>query len=286
MDLGIHLPKFTWADGPTGIRDTLGRIAETADGIGAHRLSVMDHFFQMEIHGFNATMDMLEGYTTLGFLAARTEKVKLGLLVTGALYRYPGLLAKTVSTLDVLSGGRAYLGIGAGWYERECRGLGVQYFPIRERLQRLEETLQICRQMFSDDNGAYEGQHFQLAETLNVPQVFGRPEILIGGGGEKVLLKQVARYADACNLFSQVGTDVIQHKLNVLRGHCDTVGRDYDQIRKTLLHGGPIDPDSLLDAMAPYAAMGFHEVIVMPMSADPLAEVEALAPAVSRLREL
>ncbi len=286
MDLGIHLPRFTWTEGAPGIRHTLRRIAQATDEMGAARLSVMDHYFQMEAFGLNAEMDMLEGYTTLGYLAAHTEKVRLGLLVTGAGYRLPGLLAKIVTTLDVLSGGRAFLGIGAGWYERECRGLGVPFHGIGERLKRLEEQLQICRQMFGDDNGAFEGKHYQLAETMNVPQVLGRPEILIGGGGERVLLRLVARYADTCNLFTMAGEDAIRHKLEVLRGHCDAEGRDYDSIRRTVLHGGPNDPDSLVDAMAVYAEMGIQEVMVMPMGEDPLREVEALAPAVERLRNL
>ena len=184
---------------------------------------------------------MLEGYSVLSFVAAKTERLRLGLLVTGVTYRHPGLLAKTVTTLDVLSGGRAMLGIGAAWYEREHRALGVPYPPVAERFERLEEAIQICEQMWSDNDGPYEGKHYQLAETICVPRPLQspRPPILIGGGGEKKTLRLVAKYADACNLFGTSVADV-KHKLEVLRGHCDAEGRDYDAITKTII--GRVDP--------------------------------------------
>jgi F420-dependent oxidoreductase-like protein len=203
----------------------------------------MDHWFQMEQMA-PATDPMLEGYTGLGFLAGQTRRVELGLLVTGVTYRHPGLLAKTVTTLDVLSGGRAMLGIGAAWYEREHRALGVPFPPVAERFQRLEETLQVCRQMWSDDDGPYTGTHYQLAETLCVPQPVRRPHprILIGGSGEKKTLRLVAQYADACNLFD-TGADGVRHKLEVLERHCADVGRDPAEIERSC--GVQGQPDEL-----------------------------------------
>jgi F420-dependent oxidoreductase-like protein len=226
----------------------------------------MDHYFQMD-NVAAAEHPMLEGYTTLGYLAATTERMTLGLLVTGVMYRYPGLLAKIVTTLDVLSGGRARLGIGASWYEREQLGLGVPVVPVGERFERLEETLQICRQMWSDNNGPFEGHHYQLAETLCVPAPLSRPHppIMIGGGGEKKTLLLVARYADACNLFG-TGPDDVAHKLDVLRDHCATEGRDYDSIVKTVLAVRPAlaDVDTFVADVAGYAALGVSEVQTMP----------------------
>ena len=203
MRLGFHIVNFTLPGGPAELGDTLARTARAAEEIGADNLSVMDHYFQLEMAG-GATQPMLEGYTTLGFLAGNTSTVELQLLVTGVTYRHPGLLAKIVSTLDVLSGGRAVLGIGAAWYEREHRGLGVAYPPIAERFERLEETLQIVLQMWGPDDGPFTGKHYQLAETLNVPQPVSTPHppIMIGGQGERKTLRLVAKYADACNLFA------------------------------------------------------------------------------------
>ena len=225
MHLDLHVPRFTWPGGPASIGPTLTSLARTAESIGVRTLSVMDHWFQMEAV-WPAEEPMLEGYTTLGFVAAKTETLRIRLLVGGVTYRHPGLLAKTITTLDVLSAGRAELGIGAAWYEREHRGLGVPFPPVSERFERLEETLQICLQMWSDNDGAYEGAHYQLAETLCSPPPVSspRPRILIGGSGERKTLRLVATYADACNLFGDAAT--VAHKLDVLRRHCDDVGRD------------------------------------------------------------
>jgi F420-dependent oxidoreductase-like protein len=210
---------------------------------------------------------MLEAYTTLGYLAGVTGRMQLGVLVTGVTYRHPGLLAKIVATLDVLSGGRARLGIGASWYEREQRGLGVPVVPVAERFERLEETLQICGQMWSDDDGPFEGRHYRLAETLCQPRPIQRPHppILIGGSGEQKTLRLVARYADACNLFGAPPQDVA-HKLDVLRRHCDTEGRDYERITKTVLaQRSPVaDADAFLDDARAYGELGISEVMVMP----------------------
>jgi len=196
----------------------------------------MDHFFQIGPVG-DVDEPMLEGYNALSYLAAVTERARLGTLVTGVHYRYPGLLVKSATTLDVISGGRAYLGIGAGWNERESRGLGVPFPSTRERFERLEETLQIAQQMWSGEVGAYEGEHYQLAEALNSPQALSEPHppVMIGGMGEKRTLRLVAQYADACNLFAYGGPGLVRQKLDVLRGHCEDVGRNYEEIERTAL---------------------------------------------------
>ena len=266
MDLGLHYWNYSTPADPARIAGTLAETARIAEEAGISSFTVMDHYFQME-HSGSAAEPMLEGYTTLGYVAAVTGRMTLGVLVTGVMYRYPGLLAKTVATLDVLSGGRARLGIGASWYEREQRGLGVPVVPVAERFERLEETLRICLQMWSDDNGPYRGRHYQLAETLCSPQPLSRPHppILIGGGGEKRTLKLVARYADACNLFGSSPDDVA-HKLDVLRAHCQDEGRDYDGIAKTVLAMRPAlpDVDGFLAVAEAYAALGVTELEVMP----------------------
>ncbi|MBZ5738965.1 LLM class F420-dependent oxidoreductase [Nocardioides mangrovi] len=274
MRIGIHYANFTHPDWQTRLADRLTETARVADQGGVSMLTVMDHYFQMEQLG-GPPEPMLEGYTTLGYLAGQTENVRLSLLVTGATYRHPGLLAKIVTTLDVLSRGRAMLGIGAAWYDREHEGLGVPFPPTSERFERLEETLQVCRQMWSDDDGAYDGQHYHLAETVCVPPpVQARVPILIGGAGERKTLRLVAQYADACNLFGG-DVDTIRHKLDVLRGHCEAVGTDYDAIEKTMISGPGADPvgdtDGFLRQMEEYAALGISLVTLMPPTEDPVA---------------
>jgi F420-dependent oxidoreductase-like protein len=261
MKIGVHLPDLTYPGGATALRDDLARIAEGADAAGVDRLSVMDHVWQISVVG-PVDHDMLEAYTTLGFLAAHSSRVKLLTLVTGVTYRDPGLLAKAVTTLDVLSGGRAMLGIGAAWNEEESRGLGLFFPPTAERFERLEETLQICLQMWSGQDAPYEGQHYHLARTLNVPQVLSKPHppILIGGGGEKKTLRLVATYADACNLFP---SPQVSHKLDVLREHCESVGRDYASIEKTVLYNVDLGPngenvDATLQRLRELADLGFQ----------------------------
>jgi F420-dependent oxidoreductase-like protein len=292
VHLGIHIVSFDFPDTPRSISAELVNAANAAEAAGATSLSVMDHYFQME-QAAPAEQPMLEGYTTLGFLAAHTTSVRLGLLVTGVTYRYPGLLAKIVATLDVLSGGRAELGIGAAWYEREHRGLGVPYPPLGERFERLEEALRICLQMWDpDDTGAFEGRHYHLAETLCSPLPISQPHppILIGGSGEKKTLRLVARYGDACNLFASSPTEVVR-KLDVLRRHCDDLRRDETTIRKTILYVGRTlaagDVDGFLTEMTDYARAGIDEVIVMPANGEPAAWIERLcAPAAPRLTAL
>jgi F420-dependent oxidoreductase-like protein len=270
MNLDLHVPRFTWPGGPVAIGPTMSDLAQTAEALGVRTLSVMDHWFQMEAM-WPADEPMLEGYTTLGFVVARTKQLRVRMLVGGVTYRHPGLLAKTVTTLDVLSGGRAELGLGAAWYEREHRGLGVPFPPLAERFKRLEETLQICLQMWSDDNGPYDGTYYQLAETLCSPNPVStpHPRILIGGGGERKTLRLVAQYADACNFFGDA--DVIAQKLDVLRRHCDTVGRDFADIEVTsLVHvGNDASPDEILATCRTLSAVGVHTVVASSSSREP-----------------
>jgi F420-dependent oxidoreductase-like protein len=266
MRLGLHYWNFSTPAQPTEMAAALAETARIAEQAGVSAFTVMDHYFQMEFTT-SAEEPMLEAYTTLGYVAARTERMTLGALVTGVMYRHPGLLAKIVTTLDVLSGGRARLGIGASWYEREQRGLGVPVVPVSERFERLDETLRICLQMWSDNNGPFDGKHYQLAETLCVPAPISRPHppIMIGGSGEKKTLRLVARYADACNLFGNSPTQVA-HKLDVLRQHCAAEGRDYASIEKTVLVLRPplADVDAFVAEVAEYAALGVTEVQTTP----------------------
>jgi F420-dependent oxidoreductase-like protein len=259
MRLGLHLSNFTWSDGPEQIGRDLARVAVAADELGFAKLSVMDHVWQIGAVG-PPENDMLEAYTALGFLAAQTRRIELLAWVTAVTYRAPGLLAKAVTTLDVLSGGRAWLGIGAGWNQEEARGLGLFFPPTGERFDRLEEALQICLQMWSNEDGVYSGRHYRLERTLNSPQSLTRPHppILIGGGGERRTLLLVARYAQACNLSAAAD---VGHKLEVLRAHCEEVGRPYGEIEKTVI--GPLDPafrtsdpDDLIRSIQTLAGLG------------------------------
>jgi F420-dependent oxidoreductase-like protein len=233
LKIGLQIPDFTWPDGPTRMGSDLAAIARAADECGFDSVGVMDHLFQIRMVG-PPEREMLEAYTTLGFLAANTSRAKLLAMVTGVIYRHPGLLAKAVTTLDVLSGGRAWLGIGAAWNEQESRGLGIPFPPLAERMERLEEAIQICLQMWVGDQAPYSGKHYRLEHPLNSPQALSRPHppILIGGSGERKTLRLVARYAQACNLFP---TPQLPHKLEVLKAHCEAEGRDYDDIEKTCM---------------------------------------------------
>ena len=289
MELGVHFMNFSGLGGNTQLGPKLAATAQAAEDAGFTLLTMMDHWFQME--GFAPPQEpMLEGYTSLGFVAGKTRRLTLGLMVTGVTYRHPGLLAQIVTTLDVLSEGRAMFGIGAAWYQREHEGLGVPYPPISERFERLEETLQICRQMWSDNDGPYEGKYYQLAETICSPRPIQTPgpTILIGGGGEKKTLRLVARYGDACNLFA-LGYDEVSRKLDVLKAHCETEGRDYDEIKKTMnFAGDPRDDiDGFLRDMERYATLGIELVDVRNIPPDPAAVVselgETLLPRLSQI---
>ena len=292
MRVGVHINRFNHPGGPAAIGPELAAAGAAAEAAGVSWLSVMDHYFQMEFNG-GAEDAMLEAYTTLGFLAGHTSTVRLGALVTGVTYRNPGLLAKIATTLDVLSGGRATLGIGAAWYDREHHGLGVPYPPVAERFERLEETLRICLQMWDPEaNGLFEGEHYRLAETLCVPAPVSspHPEIMIGGSGEKKTLRLVAQYADACNLIVST-PDELRHKLEVLRGHCDRLGRDYDRIRKTIVHTGESvttgDLDAFLREIDGFTKLGVDTVILGPRTGEPAEWIERfVAPAVPRLAQL
>ncbi|CAN5299422.1 TIGR03560 family F420-dependent LLM class oxidoreductase [soil metagenome] len=289
MRFGFHFLDFTLPGQPQSIAPALRSAATTADEIGASWFTVMDHYFQME--QFRTAHDpMLEGYTTLGFLAGITQRVKLGTVVTGVTYRHPGLLSKIVTTLDVLSEGRAFLGIGAAWYEREHLALGVPYPPLAERFERLEEALQIALQMWSDDEGPYEGKHFQLAETISVPAPVQTPHppIVIGGSGERKTLRMVAQYAQATNLIV-ADADAAAHKLAVLREHCDDRGRDDDAIEKTAqarLQPG-FDADEVVAGAEALAAVGIEHVHFGAIGPNPAGSItrfgEELAP---RLAEI
>ena len=278
MKLGLQIPFFTWPGGPPAMGAKLGEIARAAEGAGYDSIWVMDHFFQIPMAG-PVDADMLEAYTTLGYLAGQTSRVRLGALVTGVTYRHPGLLAKQVTTLDVLSGGRAYLGIGAAWFDREHIGLGVPFPPLKERFQRLEEALRIVKQMWSEDNGPFEGKHYQLAETLNSPQALSKPHppILIGGSGEKKTLRLVAKYADACNVFG-ASTAEVAHKLAVLREHCEREGRDYDAIEKTIIRPIALNENStaaqVVQTLGDYADVGVQTVLGALMGAEQLPLIE------------
>ena len=270
MELGLHFIDFLPGD-PARLGPTLAAAAKAAEQGGATMFTLADHFFQMENFG-RAADPFLEGYTSLGFLAAQTATIDLTLLVSGVTYRYPGVLAKTVTTLDVLSQGRSMLGLGAAWYEREHVALGVPYPPLRERFEMLEETLQICRQMWSDDDGPYDGKHYRLAETICVPQPIRRPPILIGGDGEKKTLRLVAQYADVWNS-TTTDAEEFKHKIDVLNRHCETVGRDPGEIRKTfggLLLVDPFeDTDEYLKTVERYAELGVDMINVGPLPGNP-----------------
>ena len=289
MDLALHLAQFDHPADPAALAPAITAVARAADEGGFSTITAMDHFFQMEVPGRSAEQPMLEGYSLLSFLAARTERVRLGLLVTGVTYRHPGILAKTLATLDVLSGGRAMLGIGAAWYEREHLALGVPYPPVAERFERLDETVRICRQMWGDDDGPFEGEHYHLAETLCRPAPLqGRDlPVLIGGGGEKKTLRLVARHADACNLFD-VGVEGLAHKIDVLHRHCEDVGRDPAEIAITVIGGGdPLaDTDAFVARVRDYARLGVSTIWTGFPTLDPALVARAGEQVVPRLAEL
>jgi F420-dependent oxidoreductase-like protein len=276
MELGLHIANFTWAGGVPTLGADLGGLARHAEDAGFARITVMDHVWQIGPVG-PVGDPMLEAYTALGFLAASTKRVLLHTLVTGVVYREPGLLAKAVTTLDVLSGGRAALGIGAAWNEDESLGLGLPFPATAERFVRLEEAIQICLQMWSGSDEPYDGAHYHLGRTLSSPPNLStpRPRLMIGGGGERKTLKLVARYADACNLFP--GPE-IEHKLDVLRGHCGAEGRDYDTIEKTSVGGFDVAMGSgaLLEQLRRQHELGFAAAYLMIPGPAPRAAIDVI----------
>lgn len=289
MKLGLQIPSFTWPGGPAKLGETFGRIVQSAEEAGFYSVWVMDHFFQLGPG--RKEMEMLEGYTALGYAAALTRRVKLGTLVTGVTYRYPGLLIKTATTLDVLSGGRAYLGIGAAWNEEEHMGLGVPYPALKERFELLEETLQVAKLMWGEGAPPYHGKHLHLDETLNSPQALTKPHppLLIGGGGEQKTMRLIAKYGDACNLFT-TGMEELRRKYDVLRHRCEEVGRPYKEIEKTTLGAMVVTADGSapeglppmpwpIPAMSPAQAIEYfqqlaelgtdHAIFSLPLDALP-----------------
>ncbi|MGA7730970.1 MAG: LLM class F420-dependent oxidoreductase [Chloroflexia bacterium] len=273
MKIGLQIVDFAWAGGPEKIGPTLGAIARRAEEAGFDSLWLMDHFFQVPALG-DVADPMLEAYTTLGFIAGQTSRIELGVMVTGVTYRHPGVLLKTVTTLDVLSGGRAWLGLGTGWFEREHVGLGVPLPPLKERFERLEETLQIAHLMWSGEVAEFNGKHYKLNETLNSPPPIRNPQsairnshppLLVGGSGETKTLRLVAKYADACNFFARHGDEWLKHKLDVLRAHCEAEGRLYEEISKTVIAdqqatrepSGVLSAQRVVDHAAHLAALGF-----------------------------
>ena len=267
MRIGLQIPSFSWPGGAAAIGQRFAEIGRTADEAGFYSLWVMDHFFQIGVIG-QPEEPMLEGYSALSFLAGVTRRARLGTLVTGVIYRHPGILVKTATTLDVLSGGRAYFGVGAAWNEQEARGLGVPFPPLKTRFEQLEEMLRIAHQMWAGDRAPFAGAHYQLADPLNSPQPVSRPHppIMIGGGGEQKTLRLVAQYADACNLFARMGPDVIQQKLDILKGHCDAVGRPYDEIERTALNTVRLAPGgdsaaSVIEQCRALAKLGIQHLI-------------------------
>jgi len=267
MKIGLQIPSFSWPGGDAVIGARLADAAERADELGFASLWVMDHFFQIGGVG-EVDEPMLESYSALSFMAAHTRRARLGAMVTGVVYRHPGILVKTVTSLDVLSGGRAYLGIGAAWNERESNGLGVPFPSLKERYERLEETIEIALQMWSGKAAPFEGRHFHLAETLCRPLPLSKPHppILIGGSGERKTLRLVAQYADACNLVGRAGEDTLRHKLDVLKRHCDALGRSYEEIEKTVLDTvdlseGSISARQVVEKCRGLARLGFQQAI-------------------------
>jgi F420-dependent oxidoreductase-like protein len=269
MKLGLTCSRFTWSGGDAAIAEKFATVARSAEEAGLDSLWVMAHYWQ--IKNFGAPEEpMLEAYSALTYAAALTRRITLGTLVTSAIYREPGFLLKQVSTLDALSGGRAVLGLGAGWYEQEARGLGFGFPPVAERFERLEETLQIAQQMWRDEENPYKGRHYTLERTLNSPQALTKPHppIMIGGSGEKKTLRLVAQYGDACNLFD--GADV-RHKFGVLRDHCERLARPYEAIEKTL-HLRITDDQTVGQSVrrcSDFAALGIdHIIVAVPDAAD------------------
>ena len=271
MKVGLQIPSFTWPGGAPAIGPTLARVASDADTAGFDSIWVMDHLFQIRAVG-RPEEPMLEGWTTLGYLAANTSRARLGLMVGGVHYRAPGLWAKAATTLDVLSGGRAWLGIGAAWNEEESNGLGFAFPPLAERFEMLEDTLRLVHEMWQGERGseaAFEGRHVRATRLLNSPQAISRPHppIMIGGGGERKTLRLVAEHADGCNVFGS--PEMIHHKFEVLRAHCEAVGRNPDEIERSTLQSVRLDagdgqgesPSQVVDRFGELADAGAQHVI-------------------------
>jgi F420-dependent oxidoreductase-like protein len=281
VKIGLQISSFTWPGGDAAIGPSLGRIAETADAVGFDSLWVMDHFYQIRGVG-KPEEPMLEGFSALAFMAAHSKKSTLGLMVGGVHYRQAGLWAKAATTLDVLSGGRAYFGIGAAWNEEESQGLGFPMPPLGVRFEMLEETLQFVLAMWQGERGsgkAFDGEHYQAGRLLNSPQVLSKPHprIIIGGGGEQKTLRLVAKYADACNVFG--GPDQLAHKYAVLRERCEEVGRPFEEIERTNLARVDLSTESpaqIIDGFGALAEVGVQHVIFGLANVSDVANIEML----------
>lgn len=265
MKAALHIPNFNYGRN-TDIAPTLIKIIQKAEEVGFDTLSVMDHYFQIPNVGPN-TDPMLEAYTTLSYMAAHTKRIKLGALVTGVIYRQPAFLIKQVNTLDVLSEGRAFFGIGAAWNEEESKALGFNFPVVKERFERLEDVLRLTLHMWKDETDTFQGKFYHLPYPMNHPLPITRPHppILIGGGGEKKTLLLVAKYANACNLFGGLGIDGVAHKLDILREHCKEVGRNYDDIEKTAMVQGDVrnGVESILNECTALAKLGIQKIFFM-----------------------
>jgi F420-dependent oxidoreductase-like protein len=272
MKIGLQIPSYKYPGGTAAIRPKLKEIVTTAEEAGFYSLWVMDHYYQIKgLFGEAYTDPMMESYTTLGYFAGLTDKAYLGVMVTGVIYRYPSVLMKMVNTLDILSGGRAYLGIGAAWYEDEAKGFGIPYPSTSKRFEQLEDNLQLAKALWESDEASFEGQHFSAPAITNNPRPLSspHPRILIGGMGPKKTLRMVAQYADACNFFERAGTENIQKALDTLKAHCERLGRDYDTIEKTSLGTVHLSGDdtvaSTISRIRDLSTMGFtHAIFNMP----------------------
>ena len=283
MRVSIAVTNYSWPGGPDGLGSELARLVRGADRAGVDTVWVVDHLLQADPTAPPGDTEMLEAYTTLGFLAAQTERVRLGTMVSGVTFRPPALLVKAVTTLDVLSGGRAWLGLGAGYHGEEAEAMGLPLPPVAERFQRLEETLRIAAQMWAGDDAPFEGRHYRLGRPAGSPPPIQRPgpPVLVGGTGERRTLRLVAQYADACNLFDiPDGGRTVTHKLAVLARHCADLGRPYEQIEKTLstrLEAGETS-DSFARRCEAAAALGVEHMVVLtssPWTADALSTLAA-----------
>ncbi|MBN8579843.1 MAG: TIGR03560 family F420-dependent LLM class oxidoreductase [Anaerolineae bacterium] len=268
MHIGLQIPSFKAPGGTVDIRPKLKEIITTAEDAGFYSLWVMDHYYQIKgLFGEAYTDPMLEAYTTLGYFAGLTEKAKLGVLVTGVIYRHPAVLMKMVNTLDVLSGGRAYFGIGAAWYEDEANGNGIPYPSTSERFEKLEDSLKLAKALWNSDETSFAGKHFSAPAITNNPRPLSlpHPRIMIGGTGPNKTMRMVAQYADACNIGDWVGKENMQTALDALKRHCETLGRDYDSIEKTCLGTVNLSAkdtvSSVMSRINELSAMGFTHVI-------------------------
>ena len=272
MHIGLQIPSFKYPGGTAAIRPKLKEIVTTAEDAGFYSFWVMDHYYQIKgLFGEAYTDPMLESYTVLGYLAGLTERAYLGALVTGVIYRHPSVLMKMINTLDIVSGGRAYLGIGAGWYEDEARGYGIPYPSTSERFELLEDNLRLAKALWAGDETSFEGTHLSAPAITNNPRPLSQPHprIMIGGTGPKKTLRMVAQYADACNIGDWVGRQNMQKSLDSLKDHCETLGRDYDSVEKTTLGtvhlSGKDTVDGVIRRIQDLSAMGFtHAIFNMP----------------------